>query len=49
VGTLGGEMFNQFFAKYEMKLALEGASRAPADGSCVVQELENYCKQQVKC
>ena len=49
VGTLGGEMFNQFFAKYEMKLALEGASRARADGNSVVQELENYCKQQVKC
>jgi Rieske Fe-S protein len=50
VGTLGGEMFNQFFAKYELKLALEGAgSRAPAAATCVVQELENFCRQQVKC
>jgi len=50
VGTLGGEMFNQFFAKYEMKLSLEGSpGRAPAAGTCVVQELENYCRQQVKC
>ncbi len=50
VGTLGGEMFNQFFAKYELKLQLEGSAvRAPASGSSVVQELENYCRQQVKC
>ncbi|MGH6630158.1 MAG: (2Fe-2S)-binding protein, partial [Burkholderiales bacterium] len=50
VGTLGGEMFNQFFAKYGQKLALEGAAmRVPADATCVVHELENYCRQQVKC
>jgi arsenite oxidase small subunit len=50
VGTLGGEMFNQFFAQYELKLQLEsGAARAPAAGTLVVQELDNYCKQQVKC
>ncbi len=50
IGTLGGEMFSQFFAKYEMKLALEGqGARAPVQATCVVQELENYCRQQVKC
>lgn len=50
VGTLGGEMFNQFFAKYALKLTLEGAAaRVPAPAACVVQELENYCRQQVKC
>ena len=50
LGTLGGEMFNQFFAKYELKLSLEGgALRAPAAGTCEVHELENYCRQQVKC
>ena len=51
VGTLGGEMFNDFFDKYAFRLSLEhgGAARAAAGGSCVVQELENYCKQQVKC
>ena len=50
VGTLGGEMFNQFFAKYAMKLSLEGAAtRAPAAATCAVTELENYCRQQVKC
>ena len=52
VGTLGGEMFSQFFAKFEFRLALETggrAIRAPASGTCVVQPLENYCRQQVKC
>ena len=50
VGTLGGEMFNAFFTKYEMKLSLEGGTaRAPVNGTCLVQELESYCKQQVKC
>ncbi|MEW6690781.1 MAG: (2Fe-2S)-binding protein [Pseudomonadota bacterium] len=51
VGTLGGEMFNQFFAKYAFRLQLEngGAARRESAGSCVVEALENYCKQQVKC
>jgi len=51
VGTLGGEMFNQFFAKYEFRLALEngGSPRTAASATCVVQELENYCRQQVQC
>ena len=50
VGTLGGEMFNQFFAKYEIRLSLEGgAPRATAAATTVVHELENYCRQQVKC
>jgi arsenite oxidase small subunit len=50
VGTLGGEMFNDFFQKYEFKLALEHpAPKVPVAGSCVVQRLDNYCKQQVKC
>ena len=50
VGTLGGEMFNQFFAKYEVKLSLEGgAPRAAAATTSVVRELEDYCRQQVKC
>jgi arsenite oxidase small subunit len=52
VGTLGGEMFDEFFAKYEFKLALEfGDQRArqPVAGSAVVAELQNYCRQQVQC
>jgi arsenite oxidase small subunit len=51
VGTLGGEMFNEFFEKYAFRLSLEhgAAARAAVSGSCVVQELDNYCRQQVKC
>jgi arsenite oxidase small subunit len=51
VGTLGGEMFGEFFDKFGFKLQLEhgGAPRAQVSGSCVVQELDNYCRQQVKC
>ena len=51
VGTLGGELFNEFFSKYEFKLALEhgGSARQAVQGSCVVRELEQYCRQQVKC
>jgi arsenite oxidase small subunit len=51
VGTLGGELFGEFFAKYEFKLAMEhsGAARQAVAGSCTVQELDNYCRQQVKC
>jgi len=50
VGTLGGELFNQFFAKYAAKLTLEGAAlRVPVAATCEVQEMENYCRQQVKC
>ena len=50
VGTLGGEMFGEFFDKFGFKLQLEhGTPRAAVSGSCVVQELDNYCKQQVKC
>jgi arsenite oxidase small subunit len=50
VGTLGGEMFKEFFDKFGFKLQLEhGAPRAAVSGTCVVHELENYCKQQVKC
>ena len=51
VGTLGGEMFNEFFQKYEFRLQMEHGARAKetVQGGCVVQALENYCKQQVKC
>ena len=51
VGTLGGEMFNEFFSKFGFKLQLEhgGDPKSSVAGSSVVQALENYCKQQVKC
>jgi len=51
VGTLGGEMFNEFFSKFEFRLALEhnGSPKRAVAGRTVVQDLDNYCKQQVKC
>lgn len=51
VGTLGGEMFNQFFAKYAFKLSMEhgDAARKAVSGTAVVEELDNYCRQQVRC
>jgi arsenite oxidase small subunit len=50
-GTLGGEMFSQFFEKFGFRLDLEhgGSARAAVGNTCVVQALENYCRQQVKC
>ena len=50
VGTLGGEMFNEFFQKFEFRLAMEHRSpKVQVAGSCTVQPLDNYCRQQVKC
>jgi arsenite oxidase small subunit len=52
VGTLGGEMFDAFFAKFEFKLALEpggGSPRRRVEGQAVVKRIEEYCKQQVRC
>lgn len=52
-GTLGGEMFNTFFSKYEMRLALEHGSTTRAQqrvaGSSTVTPLQKFCKQQVRC
>jgi arsenite oxidase small subunit len=51
IGTLGGEMFDEFFAKFEFRLALDHGpeARAAVTDTCVVTELERYCRQQVKC
>lgn len=52
VGTLGGEMFNTFFEKFEFKLALDyGADRMKnrVSSQSMVVGLEDFCKQQVRC
>ncbi|HEX7890861.1 MAG TPA: (2Fe-2S)-binding protein [Ramlibacter sp.] len=49
--TLGGELFDQFFRKYEMKLSLDvgpNAKNAVA-GQSVVRELTRFCKNPVQC
>ena len=42
VGTLGGELFNEFFEKYAFRLALDhnGRARAEVEGNCVVSEAD---------
>lgn len=52
VGTLGREMFETFFDKYQMRLELEHGSsrgRAPAPARARVTELSRFCRQQVRC
>ena len=51
VGTFGGEMFAEFFRKYEFRLNLEMGDRAtaPVEGMSVVRTLENYSTQWAKC
>ncbi|CAA9400008.1 MAG: hypothetical protein AVDCRST_MAG51-841 [uncultured Ramlibacter sp.] len=50
-GTLGGEMFNEFFRKYQMKLSLEVGARAvnPIAGQATVQELTRFCRNTIQC
>lgn len=51
-GTLGGEMFNAFFDKYQFKLAIDYGSsntRQQVAARTVVKELTQFCKQQVRC
>ncbi len=53
IGTLGGEMFNTFFSKYETRLTLEHGSATHAQqrvaGKTAVTALAQFCKQQVRC
>lgn len=50
-GTLGGELFDDFFRKYEMKLSLEVGPRARQTiaGRSTVRELDRYCRNPVRC
>lgn len=51
-GTLGGEMFNAFFEKYGFRLAIDYGSnntRQQVAARTVVKELQQFCKQQVRC
>lgn len=50
-GTLGGELFNEFFRKYEAKLSLDVGPRArnAVGGQTVVRELEKFCRNPIQC
>lgn len=49
--TLGGELFDAFFQKYRMKLALDVGPKAqqPVAGQATVYELESFCRNPVQC
>jgi Rieske Fe-S protein len=49
--TLGGELFDDFFRKYEMKLSLEVGPKArnAVSGEAVVRELEKFCRNPIQC
>jgi arsenite oxidase small subunit len=52
VGTLGGEIFDAFFAKFEFKLTLEHGGnkpRQPVADRAVVRDLQQFCRQQIRC
>ncbi len=49
--TLGGELFDAFFKKYEAKLSLDVGPKAksPVAGSAVVRLLEKFCRNPIQC
>ncbi len=49
--TLGGELFDEFFRKYEAKLSLETGPRArnAVNGQAVVRELAQFCRNAIQC
>ena len=51
VGTFGGELFEAFFRKYDLKLQLDMGRRAhdSVDGTAVVKPLEQYSAQTARC
>jgi arsenite oxidase small subunit len=51
VGTLGGELFNDFFSRFEFRLALEHGNKARdrVTDTTVVRELTEFCQQQISC
>lgn len=51
VGTFGGEMFAEFFKKFEFRLQLEmgGRARAEVERTAAVKELASYSAQWAQC
>lgn len=49
--TLGGELFNDFFRKYQAKLSFDVGPSAinPVAREAVVRELEKFCRNTVQC
>jgi arsenite oxidase small subunit len=52
LGTLGGEMFDTFFSKFESKLELDYGGRRARQRTgerAIVMDLESFSRQQVRC
>jgi arsenite oxidase small subunit len=51
VGTFGGEMFTEFFKKFEFRLQLEMGNRvrSEVDRTATVKELATYSSQWAQC
>ena len=51
VGTFGGEMFAEFFRRFDFRLQLERGPRAkqPVEGTTVVRPLDHYSTQWARC
>lgn len=52
IGTVGGELFEAFFAKYDFKLAMEhghAKARHSVGSTAVVTELTQFCQQEIHC
>lgn len=48
--TLGAELFDEFFRKYELKLSLDvGAKAHQPVRQAVVTELSRFCKNSIQC
>jgi arsenite oxidase small subunit len=49
--TLGGELFDEFFKKYEFKLSLDVGPKAKNRvlAKAVVRELDKFCKNSIQC
>jgi Rieske Fe-S protein len=49
--TLGGELFDAFFRKYEFKLSLDVGPKAKhaVAGKAAVRELERFCRNPIRC
>lgn len=49
--TLGGELFDEFFRKYEFKLSLDVGPKAKnaVAGRAAVRELERFCRNPIQC
>jgi arsenite oxidase small subunit len=49
--TLGGELFDEFFKKYEFKLSLDVGLKAKnrVTAKAVVRELDKFCKNSIQC